>query len=303
MNRFLNILTIIICLGTSSCMMQEEDFGIDPADRSSEVCLSAKINSAASKAYDDQWVSGDVVGIFMKRTGQELSSASVYNGADNIKYNVSSSGTMLPAGKQLYYPPGGRQVDFIAYYPYQETVTNHIYKVDVSDQSDLEAIDLLYSDNAKEMSSATPTASLGFTHRLSRLVMNITAGDGVPESALTNIQLRITGMNTTADFSLSDGLIYNTGGIKDFNVTADMSRTAKAIIIPTSPAGELGRRVIFSSPVITPLAWDIPADVVFESGRSYVYSVVITSSGIDASLSDVDPWIPHNPENGTAFPD
>lgn len=44
----------------------------------------------------------------------------------------------------IEYPSDESAVDFIAYYPFQPILDNYIYKVDVTNQSKPEEIDLLY---------------------------------------------------------------------------------------------------------------------------------------------------------------
>lgn len=304
MKRCPGILIFLLILILSSCSAREEGCGdITPSDPV-QVNISGRINGAGrSRAYDDKWVSGDAVGIFMIGSGQRLSHSSISGGGNNMKYNVSESGYMSPAGNLLYYPTGNRQVDFIAYYPYESTLYDYVYKVDVSDQSDIQAIDLLYSDNVKGASWTTPSVSLGFAHKLSRVVMNITAGQGVAASELKNMTVVMEGVNTNADFDLADGRLSYTGSAGSIRFPVNSNGAATAIIIPTLSPRESGRTVTFSSPSISPRVWAVPDDTVFTEGNSYIYTVVITSAGVSVSLTDVDSWVSDGTETGTAAPD
>lgn len=54
----------------------------------------------------------------------------------------------------IYLPADNSPLDFVAYYPYTAGLENNIYTVDVSDQSDQSAIDLMAAD----WESADPSA-------------------------------------------------------------------------------------------------------------------------------------------------
>ena len=77
---------------------------------------------------------------------------------------------MGKAGNAVYYPEDGTAVDFIAYYPYDEQVTDHTqYVLDVTDQSRQQDIDLMAAVNLTGRTATSPTGNLQFRHLLAKL--------------------------------------------------------------------------------------------------------------------------------------
>ena len=91
-----------------------------------EVNLRADINKPATKVANDQWETADKVGLYMKPSGQPLSTA--YSNARNAQ--MSLEGQTLVASTTILYPDTCN-VDFIAYYPYTASVASD-YTIDVN---------------------------------------------------------------------------------------------------------------------------------------------------------------------------
>jgi hypothetical protein len=138
------------------------------------------------RATTDTWEANDGIGIYMLEHGMKT----VTDGATNRKYvTTAGDGKFTPAGTEqtIYFPLNAdEKVDFIAYYP-QTDLTDDIYKVDVSDQKAPADIDLLRSDNATGKDKSTNTVDLKFFHRLSRVEVELTAGEGVSDTELAGI--------------------------------------------------------------------------------------------------------------------
>ncbi len=85
-----------------------------------------------SRAVNASWEANDVIGLFM------LDNANKKVLKANAAYvTARGDGNFVgKAGNAVYYPEDGTAVDFIAYYPYDEQVTDHTrYVLDVTDQS------------------------------------------------------------------------------------------------------------------------------------------------------------------------
>lgn len=81
----------------------------------------------------------DAIGVFMLSSGQPFSQTTLAN----RRYVLGTSGTFSAQEQEerIFYPGQGA-VDFVAYYLYQDgAVSNNL--INVADQSDLGAIDLL----------------------------------------------------------------------------------------------------------------------------------------------------------------
>lgn len=187
-----------------------------------------------SRVSGNTWNANDEVGIYMMNAGSGIEAAT----AQNKKYIAQTNGTLTAApGNGIYLPESG-SVDFIAYYPYTTSVSGNKLAVNVSDQSNPAAIDLIYSNGTKGVVATTATTiNLGFTHQLTKVTLNVTK-DGTIET-LNGLGVNIKGVSTEGEFNLADGTLTATAGTnnKDVAMYIDAqgtTATATAIILPTA---------------------------------------------------------------------
>lgn len=233
-----------------------------------QIKFTSYIEGMKTKAVDASWTEGDQIGIFMKTASTELASAF----AVNKKYITNANGVLsaATANDALYYPSDGNAVDFIAYYPYTTSLDGTTYKVDVTSQENQPAIDLLYSDNAKNMKEGNPT--LAFSHKLSKVVMNIETDATI--ASLNGLQIKISGMNTKADFNLADGTLGAASNKADINVPVnEANKKAEAIVLPATLEGV---KVVF---VLNGISKEADLTGTYEAGKKYTYTVKLSHSG------------------------
>lgn len=187
-----------------------------------------------SRVSGNTWNANDEVGIYMMNAGSGIEAAT----AQNKKYIAQTNGTLTAApGNGIYLPESGN-VDFIAYYPYTTSVSGNKLAVNVSDQSNPAAIDLIYSNGTKGVAATTAiTISLGFTHQLTKVTLNVTKDETI--ETLNGLGVNIKGISTEGEFNLADGTLTATAGTnnKDVAMYIDAqgtTATATAIILPTA---------------------------------------------------------------------
>ena len=259
-----------------------------------------------------EWVMGDAVGIFMLSHGDTLAGGIVVE-ADNIEYRATpgtpaSQATFAPANaSETIYYPGSGTVDFIAYYPYGgrgtapgQVTDTHIYKVSVAGQDTAEgqaSIDVLYSHNVTDKTrSKTEVAALQFEHALSKVVINVKAGDGLGSTDLTVITASLTGFPTTADLSLANGTISNPDEIGDivplrWSAPSDShyKATFEAILIP-QPVGGTSRTLLLTVNGEA-YRWTLNESIAFRQGEVHTYEVTMKRSGITVVADPtITPW-------------
>ena len=189
------------------------------------------INATQTRASDASWTTGDAIGIYMKKTNNSLGSTAL---ADNVKYvtnDGSSSFSPSDPSKAITLPYTGSKVDFIAYYPQKTSITSYSYPVNLSDQSKQTDIDLLYSDNVKEITTSNPSVNLNFKHQLSKVVLNISSDKA--GYSLSGLKIKISNVGVASMFSLIDGTLGlpTTIGNISMKVSSD-GTTAEAILMP-----------------------------------------------------------------------
>lgn len=187
-----------------------------------------------SRVSGNAWNANDEVGIYMMNAGSGIEAAT----AQNKKYIAQTNGTLTAApGNGIYLPESG-SVDFIAYYPYTTSVSGNKLAVNVSDQSNPAAIDLIYSNGTKGIEATTATTiSLGFTHQLTKVTLNVNKDETI--ETLNGLGVNIKGISTEGEFNLADGTLTATAGTnnKDVAMYIDAqgtTATATAIIFPTA---------------------------------------------------------------------
>lgn len=187
-----------------------------------------------SRVSGNTWNANDEVGIYMMNAGSGIEAAT----AQNKKYIAQTNGTLTAApGNGIYLPESGN-VDFIAYYPYTTSVSGNKLAVNVSDQSNPAAIDLIYSNGTKGVAATTATTiSLGFTHQLTKVTLNVTKDETI--ETLNGLGVNIKGISTEGEFNLADGTLTATAGTnnKDVAMYIDAqgtTATVTAIILPTA---------------------------------------------------------------------
>lgn len=222
------------------------------------------------KASGTTWASGDQIGIYMKSSGTALADAAV----QNRQYITDDRGniTAASAADAIYYPEEGT-ADFVAYYPYTANVSGTILPIDVSNQSNLAAIDLLYSNNATGVSASTSAVNLGFSHQLANVVLTINADATIPTTV--GLEAAVSGVPTSATFDLATGTlnVAQTTGTVNFQVNAAGTK-AEAILVPASLTNAQLQLTVAEKTVSVPL----PASAL-EPGKSIDFPVNVTNSG------------------------
>ena len=263
------------------------------------------IGQMDSRASNTTWSSNDAIGIYALNFGTTLATANIYNSGENIQH-VTALGdgafTVVTASEAIQFPANGDALDFIAYYPYKATITNYTYPVDVANQSNLELIDLLYSDNATG-NKTTPAVMLQFQHKLSKLIMNITAGTGV--TTLAGLTASINNLNTQASFSLVDKTFSGIGNPASLTPTVtiasdNLSATIEAILIPSQDINSA--EIVFTLAGKT-YTWT-PNSKILLSEKKYTYAIEITGEALVPIEpdGDIDDWTEDNTDGPVVIP-
>lgn len=228
-NSVLYAIVLLLALGSCSKEAQQET----ESGKQQFVRFTSVVEGAYTRAAGASWSVGDAIGVYMKKNGSELSTSSIVGEGDNVEYfTENGDGNFLPVSTYLSFPDDGSKVDFIAYYPHQETINNFIYPVDVTNQAAPEAIDLLYADKLKGISERGNALNLSFSHQLARLVLNIKSVDG---ASLDGLNISISGVKTTAEFMLADGSLNinsDSKGVVDMHMVRGGGLMAEAILLP-----------------------------------------------------------------------
>ena len=248
---------------------------------SKKVFLRANMETFISQASNSEntgWENESKLGVYLSR-GEGLSE--IVEGAQNKQFqNINESELFWSVDSQndIFYPKDDKSFNIVAYSPYSAALEGEKYMVKVSDQSTQKSIDLLYSDNAKNVESAATQPTLVFKHQLSKVVFNLVATGGLP--TLKGTSLKMQNMPLEAEFNLANTALSqkDAKGFIDTKVTLNAEDPTKAI----SEAIVIPSEINDAKIIITYVAagktveyeWNA-GKLLFEKGKKYSFDIEI----------------------------
>lgn len=249
-----------------------------------------------TRAYDKTWEAGDAIGIYMLN-------GDVTDGDGNSKYTTdqkAENGSFTAAeGQTLYFPVDGAQRDFVAYYPYRETLADgNVYTVDVSRQTPQKDIDLMGAAKVTGKDKTDPQVAFVFTHKLVKLDITLQAdGVSLTDADLAGTIVSISNQQTAATYNVVTGgeatvtagtpaeIALHTDGLKAEGIVLPVATTENMVLTFTVPG--LGNQAFH---------WSVNSadkSKTFEAGSKYLYTITIGKAGVEVS-SKVEDWTPGN---------
>ena len=271
--KHLKFLLLFIGLAVLASCSDSDTEGAIVADNNKALFYGI-IGELRTYAADTSWEEGDEIGIYALNSGATLSEAAIYDGKGNVKYTTDAAGKFSAAGSTIRFPDEG-DLDFVAYYPYTTAINEHKYSIDLSQQNNLAAIDLLYSNNAKGKNKEDPDVLLNFDHMLSKLVLNVEAGKDV--LSLEGLSVAINNVLIDGSFDLADGSIAMGATRKDIEPNTavaidNKTAVANAIVMPNQNLEDV--EVVFSLDG-KKYVWN-PTDQELDSTFKYEYSIILS---------------------------
>ena len=257
-----------------------------------------KSNYSSTRLIGDKWDSGDTIGVYMF----EKDNYTIADGGRNVKYITERggyTGDFIAKSDIIYFPEDEREVRFMSYYPYNESVKNFIYKINVSNQISQSNLDLFYSFDRQITyckNLQIGSVPMSFDNQMAKVVIHVRNGESLQGYDLMNMKVYFSGLSTNADFDLISGEINNYSAVlpiyphrliaKNGNVY-----TGEAVMIPTS--GISNAMIVIDlnngnehkeSDVFT---WNL--NKILEKSKLYTYHVTVNNSGIKVN-STVHNW-------------
>ncbi len=247
-----------------------------------------------TRASDSSWEEQDAIGITMVQPG----TSTVVEEYSHRHYVTSNEqGDFAPATDvaTIYFPHDGSQVGFKAYYPYLSTLeSDMIYPVNVSNQNALAQIDLMTAEHLAGTSKEDPDVELQFYHRLSKLIFNLTAEDGI---SLDNSVLTIKGMHTEATYDLNvddrDQAVHMVDQSSQADVTVPLRtsngvRTGTGILLPRSASTGVTFEVTTPDGGQYIAIMDESLDL--DRGYKYIFNINLKRTPVTVSTT-IEDWV------------
>lgn len=260
----------------------------------------ASDRNASTRVANNMWEDGDAIGLFMLSSGGTLDHNAL---ASNVKY--VSNGTVLftnPSDNKTFYPFNSENVDFIAYYPYQESINNFMYEIDVSIQDKLSDIDLLYSNDIKSVNSSLDVVDFKLKHQLVKVVVNLDPGDtGIQ---LKSFGVRILNVNRKASFMLSTTKIIDKSDNGNVSFKIDLAnKRAEAVLIPEDDLTNIDIIIMVDgASYVFPLK-NSTTENCFNQSQQYTYSIQLKEGvgpALDGVTATIEDWINNEIDNVSA---
>jgi sulfatase modifying factor 1 len=319
-----------------SCTQDDAPDAPDSGDRI-PVTFSAGIESAAvtrtTGLDNNTWTSTDHIGIVMAKAGDDIGygegagaalASNIEYAADKIGTNDKgrSTATFIPVDDPIYYPRTG-QVDFYAYYPYTKRDNKggklddtYGYTVDLSEQSNPAAIDLLYAEALGIERSRKPV-EFDFNHMCTKITLNVAAGEGFTAddikalpAADVNVKIQTAVIMQVSTF----GRVFVKKGspTKDVHpykhnvVPAGANATFSIIFSPRNDKDipvsiTIGGKVYTVNLTPKEIYNSDPGNYIpWQPGANYVYPVTIKRTGIEINSYSIEDWeVEDNKGTGT----
>ena len=288
------LLLAVIASGTLfSCAFEEvlESTPSTPTSKT-EVMFASSIlqsNSTYSRIIGETWEPDDAIGTYML----EKKNNSVVDGKSNIRYVTDRGGfigSFRAKDNSMFFPENGREVRFMSYYPYNESIKGAIYKIDVTNQIPQSKLDFLYSFNTSatyNKNIETERVPMKFNHQLAKIFINVKNGAGLQGVDLMHMKVYLSGLSTNADFNLLTGKISNFSKSSPIYPSVLIAGggnvySAEAIVIPEPNISNA--QIVFDmnngnkNKKSDVYIWNLEKSL--EKGKRHTYNVTISNTGM-----------------------
>lgn len=297
--------TVASIAALTACSNDKDSFdGFDYSGEST-VKFTSNIRNYSTKVVDNNWSTGDAIGLYAVEMGQELSDGAIFDNKKNIKYTTATSGAngaftaAIPT--EAVQLRGSKKVDVVAYYPFSSTLTGYEYAIDVQNQSNWSAIDLLYSNNATQV-GASAINEMKFKHQLSRIILQVEPGNGV--NSLTGLVAKnLENVKAKGVMNLKDGSVRLADGASNVSITPRTTVSGNNVLIETLliPSQNLNTAKLVMVLNGQDFTWEPKNDINLESGKKYTYRVQLSADGSVVVLNpsgSIEDWVEGNPDGG-----
>lgn len=241
---------IIALLTFNSC--QKTETRIDRAAVLFTPTIVGQINTQTTESF---WNKNDQIGVYMYKADQPLAAISLIDQVKN--YPFTFNGSVFQSNSPVFLP--NENVDFIAYYPYK-SLADFQYPINISDQSNPAALDLMYANNAKNIGKNNNTVPLIFVRQLSKVNIKLSITNTAALEA-NQIIVKMPAISIQGGFDLTTGkLTVNSTEKKDVQkkVSLNTNKTAHIEFMLLPGEDITGKAIKFIATNGNTYTWTIP---------------------------------------------
>lgn len=263
---------------TSCSSDEQDDIAVVKGERVIGLTSTVLATRGTADVQTNQLANGVQVGAFGVSEGTTITNGvnNAYT-ADGIGGLTRVSADMSCSGSATIY----------AYAPYQSSWTSYSAAQIFSVSTDQSADGYLASDLLWASADATSgTASLSFTHKLSRVCITLT---NKTAAALSDVSVSILNTKIATTLNPSTGALGDASNaatitlVSNQSVAVNGSVTAYGIIVPQEV--EDGQDLVAVTYGAKTIKWSTNGEVNFASGNAYTIAIEITDTSISGQIS------------------
>ena len=259
------------------------------------------VKNATRATTGNTWSKNDAIGVNVTSTG--------YTIGDNVKYTTTGDGNFT-SDNPIYFASATEEVQFCAYYPYQENVdgngiVNNWNMAEVKEGEPCPA-DFLFARDATATKSSPQVQFTGdnqFKHCMSMIRLTFKAGDGInANNANLKNKLKLKGIYKTGSINTLTGEVTVSGdrGIYESDVNDKSLKngvTCEFIVFPQSLDNnkmDIELEVADNGSINTYTA-SLPSSTnnEFKGGNQYTYTIRICNTGVIIENAGIESWQPN----------
>ncbi len=261
-----------------------EDNIID-IDEPVKIRINASIeNSSPTRASDESWASGDIIGVTM--VGR-------YN---NLSY-TTADGTGTFEGEVMYFRNKRDAETITAYYPYSGMAGTVPGTVDANTGGTYQTpaeqakFDFLFAKK-ENVSGSRPDVTLDFSHKMSKLTFIFNNGNGgtdvrkITSCSISGLALEGTFNTATGDCAAKSG---TTASTLDLSLSVDPDRKLSPVILFPQTVERVIMKITDSEEQEYSCELKFP-DNRLVSGNHYVYTIVVKKTALNVEQYTITNW-------------
>ena len=291
-----NILAIAAIALTFTACSNDNDITTNNEGKDTPISLSVGVGelSVVTRAENTTTtpLTTGALGLYITKNGEKTLEGKYLCNNAQFTYNNGWS-----CGTTYYWAADNATIDYVAYHPYQSSISGNFISWDVTNQSSGN-LDLLYQNASNVANTVSHSINITLGHVCSKLVVNVSKLGSEIAEGKTISSIKIGGLKAKGNFYLLADTYSNIDagswdpGIKDADIemksitaNAGMNSTYEAILIPQTAAFTLTIRLSDNSEY--QLA--VPSHT-FEAGTCYTLTIQVGQDKVTIGNITQTPW-------------
>lgn len=307
-NRYTSLFTIAITmmgLLFTSCS-HEDNFEYESSG--DYLQLASHIGLRQTRVTDNNFEKDDLIGIYLVEYNDDNitpGQIGASNFASNKRHTFNGTEWLMDTGNKMPWPNKSK-VDIYGYSPYNEALANpksYTFSVQSNQKTEARyrASDFLWAKN-QALSPTKDDVHMTFSHRMSKIKLNIKSENGFLANQLPDALIRITNTKPESSIDLSNGNIIPTETSSVSNIAPGQSTVTEpgyeislaGIIVPQTINAKTDIFAILFMDA-TRYNYKLEKSITFESGKEYTFDITLSPMKISVTAGAIVDWISDDP--------